>query len=89
MKKILAIDDEKSIRFIIENTFNKEFEQTCKDLAKKFDDTIKLAEETHAQKRLIQEIQMLRQTIASNIPFINKSFTEQIEHTIKSFIITI
>ena len=25
-KKILAIDDEKSIRFIIENTFNKEFE---------------------------------------------------------------
>ena len=28
MKKILAIDDEKSIRFIIENTFNKEFEIT-------------------------------------------------------------
>jgi DNA-binding response OmpR family regulator len=27
-KKILAIDDEKSIRFIIENTFNKEFEVT-------------------------------------------------------------
>ncbi len=26
MKKILAIDDEKSIRFIIENTFNKDFE---------------------------------------------------------------
>ena len=25
-KKILAIDDEKSIRFIIENTFNKDFE---------------------------------------------------------------
>jgi DNA-binding response OmpR family regulator len=25
-RKILAIDDEKSIRFIIENTFNKEFE---------------------------------------------------------------
>lgn len=25
-KKILAIDDEKSIRFIIENTFNKEFD---------------------------------------------------------------
>ena len=28
MKKILAIDDEKSIRFIIENTFNKEFDIT-------------------------------------------------------------
>lgn len=28
MKKILAIDDEKSIRFIIENTFNKDFEIT-------------------------------------------------------------
>ncbi len=27
-KKILAIDDEKSIRFIIENTFNKDFEVT-------------------------------------------------------------
>ncbi|MEI6887706.1 MAG: response regulator transcription factor [Bacteroidales bacterium] len=27
-RKILAIDDEKSIRFIIENTFNKEFEVT-------------------------------------------------------------
>lgn len=26
--KILAIDDEKSIRFIIENTFNKDFEVT-------------------------------------------------------------
>ena len=25
-KKILAIDDEKSIRFIIENTFNKDFD---------------------------------------------------------------
>ncbi len=25
-KKILALDDEKSIRFIIENTFNKDFE---------------------------------------------------------------
>lgn len=28
MKKILAIDDETSIRFIIENTFNKEFDIT-------------------------------------------------------------
>ncbi len=28
MKKILAIDDEKSIRFIIENTFNKDFQIT-------------------------------------------------------------
>ncbi|MFC2102290.1 response regulator transcription factor [Bacteroidota bacterium] len=27
-KSILAIDDEKSIRFIIENTFNKDFEVT-------------------------------------------------------------
>jgi len=27
-KKILVIDDEKSIRFIIENTFNKDFEVT-------------------------------------------------------------
>ena len=27
-RKILAIDDEKSIRFIVENTFNKEFEVT-------------------------------------------------------------
>jgi two-component system, chemotaxis family, chemotaxis protein CheY len=26
MKKIMAIDDEKSIRFILENTFKKEFE---------------------------------------------------------------
>lgn len=64
-------------------TFNKEFEQDCKDLAKRFDATIKLAEETHAQKRLITEIQMLRQTIASNLPFINNSFTEQMEHTVK------
>jgi hypothetical protein len=64
-------------------TFNKEFEQSCNDLAKRFDSTLQLAEETHAQKRLITEIQMLRQAIASNLPFINKSFTEQMEHTIK------
>jgi len=64
-------------------TFNKEFDVQCKELAKRFDDTLKLAEDTHAQKRLITEIQMLRQEIASNFPFINKSFTEQMEHTVK------
>jgi len=62
--------------------FNKEFDQSCKDLAKRFDETLKLAEETHAQKRLITEIQQLRQHVASNFPFINKSFTEQMEHTV-------
>jgi hypothetical protein len=65
------------------HTFNKEFDEQCKELSKRFDDTLKLAEETHAQKRLINEIQMLKQEIRSNFPFINKSFTEQMEHTVK------
>jgi hypothetical protein len=63
--------------------FNNEFDKDCKDLAKNFDTVIKLAEETHAQKRLVQEIKMLRQTITSTLPFINKQFSEQMEHTVK------
>jgi hypothetical protein len=63
--------------------FNDEFTMDCKELAKRFDSTIQLAKDTHAQKRLISEIEMLRQEVASNLPFVNESFTEQMEHTIK------
>ena len=63
--------------------FNKEFEDDIKKIGKDFDDVMKLAEETKAQKRLRDAIYMLRMHFNSNLPFVNKSFTEQMEHTIK------
>ncbi len=63
--------------------FNQEFGDTIDTLSKRFDDTIKMAEETHAQKRLIKEIELLKQHFKSNIPFVNKQFSTQMEHTVK------
>jgi hypothetical protein len=63
--------------------FNEEFESDIKDLGKRFDETIELAKQTNAQKRLVKEIEMLKMHFVSNIPFVNKSFTEQVEHTVK------
>lgn len=62
--------------------FNKEFADDMHEMAKQVDDVIALAKETKAQKRLITELEMLKQHIGSNIPFINKSFTEQMEKTV-------
>ncbi len=63
--------------------FNKEFENHIADLSKDFDEAINLAKETKAQKRLVSLIEKLRMQFKSNLPFINESFSEQMEHTIK------
>lgn len=63
--------------------FNKEFDKDIKDLGKRFDETINLAKETHAQVRLIKEIEQLKMHFVSNIPFVNKQFSEQMAHTVK------
>jgi len=62
--------------------FNSEFETDMEGLAKRFDSVIALANQTNAQKRLIKELELLRQTVASNIPFVTKSFSEQMEKTV-------
>jgi 16S rRNA G966 N2-methylase RsmD len=62
--------------------FNDEFEVTMKDLAKRFDTLIELANESHAQKRLIREIELLKQSYAGHAPFITRQFSEQMEKTI-------
>jgi hypothetical protein len=54
-----------------------------KDLAKKFDTLIDMANETHAQKRLVKEIELLKQSYAGHAPFIARQFSEQMEHTVK------
>lgn len=63
--------------------FNQEFTDKIKDLSKEFDTVINLAEQTKAQKRLIKELKMLKMFFENNIPFINKQFTKQMEHTVK------
>lgn len=63
--------------------FNKEFEEHIGDISKAYDEVIKLAEDTHAQKRLIHALEMLKQQFKNNIPFVNEQFTEQMEHTVK------
>ena len=63
--------------------FNKEFDKDIKDLGERFDEAIKLAEETHAQKRLIKDLELLKKHFVGNIPFVNKQFSEQMEKTVK------
>lgn len=63
--------------------FNKEFQDQINVVGKQFDDVLKLAKETKAQKRLIQEIEQLRMNFKNNLPFVNESFTEQMENTVK------
>lgn len=62
--------------------FNNEFEESIKAITTKFNDVIKLANDTRAQKRLIKDIEMLKQHIESNIPFITESFSEQMAKTV-------
>lgn len=62
--------------------FNDEFEQRMSDLAKEFDAVISLANETHAQKRLVKDIELLKQMFKGNIPFITRQFSEQLDKTV-------
>jgi hypothetical protein len=62
--------------------FNKEFDTSIKDIGKRFDTAISLAKETKAQKRLISELEQLKMHFVSNLPFVNKSFSEQMEKTV-------
>jgi len=63
--------------------FNKEFKQDINDFSKRFNTIIQLANETHAQKRLIKELELLKGHFTNNIPFVNEQFSEQMEHTVK------
>lgn len=63
--------------------FNDEFSGTMNELSKEFDTVIELANESHAQKRLIKEIELLKQRFAGHAPFIAKQFSEQMEKTVK------
>lgn len=62
--------------------FNAEFREHIDTLSKDFDEVLKLAEETKAQKRLIKEIEMLKQEFKSNLPFITTQFSEQLAKTV-------
>lgn len=63
--------------------FNKEFEEHINEISKDFDSVIELAKETNAQKRLLNALELLKQSFKNNIPFVNEQFSEQMEHTIK------
>jgi hypothetical protein len=63
--------------------FNQEFKKDMAEYGKMFDETLKLAEQTHAQKRLIERIKTLKGHITNSIPLINESFSEQMEQTVK------
>lgn len=63
--------------------FNKEFAEDLAGLASSIDGVIELANETKAQKRLVKALEHLKMHIESNLPFVNKQFSEQMEHTIK------
>jgi hypothetical protein len=62
--------------------FNVEFQQDIAKLSKEFDEVIQLANDTHAQKRLIKELEQLKQMFKGNIPFITTQFSEQIAKTV-------
>jgi len=62
--------------------FNAEFQEHMTEVAKYVESVIKLAKETKAQKRLLHELDMLKQQLESNIPFVNKQFTKQMEKTV-------
>lgn len=62
--------------------FNVEFEQHIATISKSFDEVLKLAGETKAQKRLIRELELLKQEFKNNIPFVAESFSEQLAKTV-------
>jgi hypothetical protein len=62
--------------------FTAEFEHKMKDIASDVDAVIALALATKAQVRLVDAIKMLKQQIASNIPFIQQQFVKQMDKTI-------
>jgi hypothetical protein len=63
--------------------FNDEFSKDMKGIASKCDDIIKEAEERKLPKAFVSKLQMLKQDLGSNMPFVNQSFTEQMESTVK------
>ena len=63
--------------------FNDEFEQHVKTVAKRLDEVIELAKTTKAQKRLLLALEMAKQEISANMPFVNEQFTRQMDNTVK------
>jgi hypothetical protein len=51
-------------------------------LARDFDAVIDMAEKCHVQKKLIKELEFLKQQFKGNIPFIAESFSEQLTKTV-------
>jgi hypothetical protein len=70
--------------------FANEFEAKTQKVAKKFDDLVAKATVVHEKSsatkgdraELLNMIQMLRQEIASNMPFVAESFNEQMDKTV-------
>lgn len=63
--------------------FNDEFEKDMVKIASRCDDLIKEAEDRKLPKSIQQQLKMLKQDLACSVPFVNKQFTEQMEHTVK------
>ena len=63
--------------------FNDEFDQHVKTVAARLDEVIELAKETKAQKRLLHALEMAKQEIGNNMPFVNEQFSRQMDHTVK------
>ena len=63
--------------------FNDEFDKDMKGIASKCDAIIQEAEERKLPKSFMSKLKMLKQDLAANVPFMNESFTEQMEHTVK------
>jgi len=62
--------------------FDEEFREKIDQVVSEFDDVIKLAEDSHVQKKVLLAITQLKMHIQSNIPFIKEQFTEQMEKTV-------
>lgn len=63
--------------------FNDEFQKDMIEIASKCDALIKEAEDRKLPKSIQHQLKMLKQDLACNVPFVNKQFTEQMEHTVK------
>ena len=63
-----------------------EFRDTCRETAKHLDAVVAAVNElkisAKAKDGLLSAVRMARQSIESNLPFVEKSFTESTEHTI-------
>ncbi len=62
--------------------FNTEFREKIENVGADFDEVLKLAEETKAQKRLVHALEQLKMHFVSNVPFVAEQFAAQMEKTV-------